>query len=177
MRINLGSVAYLRAAHSGYGIGLDDEGHRVEFLGDRHVLALATLGEPIDVEEWQVLAIDEELRLPLTRLAMAQRTAFIRATRAEQERSQTTLSKWRNRLYDRGLMHCRALGCENPRARPGASHCKVHEVEWRAIEADQRELKERATTISDREWENLRARRFAMNMSWPPRNLAGRGTS
>ena len=83
MRIKLGSVAYLRAADSGYGIGLDDEGHRVEFLGNRHVLALAAVGEEIVVEDWQVLAVDDELRLPLTRLAMAQRTAFIRAALAD----------------------------------------------------------------------------------------------
>ncbi len=74
MRIKLGSVAYLRAADSGYGIGLDDEGHRVEFLGNRHVLALATVGEAIEVQDWR--CCDDELRLPLTRLAMAQRTAF-----------------------------------------------------------------------------------------------------
>jgi hypothetical protein len=81
MRIKLGSVAYLRAANTGYGIGLDDEGDRGEFLGDRHVLAL--VGEHLDVEDWQVLAVDDELRLPLTRPAMAQRTAFILAALAE----------------------------------------------------------------------------------------------
>lgn len=83
MRIKLGSIAYLKAANSGYGIGLDDEGHRVEFLGDRHKLAVAVLGESLEIEDWQVLAVDNELRLPLTRLAMAQRTAFIRAAIAE----------------------------------------------------------------------------------------------
>jgi hypothetical protein len=167
MRIKLGSVAYLRAANTGYGIGLDDEGHRVEFLGDRHALAVAPLGEYLEVEDWQVLAVDEELRLPLTRLAMAQRTAFIRATLAEDSKLQ----------YDRSLIHCRALGCTRRRVRPGASHCKVHSVEWYAIEADQRELKERGSPITAREWKDLRARRLAMNMSWPPRNLAGRGPS
>ena len=83
MRIKIGSVAYLRAANNGYGIGLDDDGHRVEFLGDRHELAQAALGEYLEVEDWQVLAVDDELRLPLTRLAMAQRTAFIRAALAD----------------------------------------------------------------------------------------------
>ena len=85
MKIRLGSVAYLRAANSGYGIGLDADGRRIEFLGDRKVLALAPLGEDIDVEEWQVLAVDDELRLPLSRLAMAQRTAFVRAALADIE--------------------------------------------------------------------------------------------
>jgi hypothetical protein len=73
------------------------------------------------------------------------------------------------------LVTCRALGCHRRRVRPGASHCDVHTVEWYAIEADQRELIQRGTAISIREWDDLRARRFAMNMSWPPRNLAGRG--
>lgn len=82
-RVKLGSVAYLKAANSGYGIGIDDEGHRIEFLGDRKDLALAPLGEYIEVQEWQVLAVDDELRLPLSRLAMAQRTAFLRAVLAE----------------------------------------------------------------------------------------------
>jgi hypothetical protein len=157
MRIKLGSVAYLRAANSGYGIGLDHEGHRVEFLGDRHVLALATLGEPIDVEDWQVLAVDEELRLPLTRLAMAQRTAFIRAA-----------------LADAAENACRALGCENRRVRAGATHCKVHEVEWHAIEADQRALLARGSPIRPKEIADLKARRFAMNMVWPPRTFKER---
>ena len=85
MKIRLGSVAYLRAANSGYGIGLDADGRRIEFLGDRKVLALAPLGEDIDVEDWQVLAVDDELRLPLSRLAMAQRTAFVRAALADIE--------------------------------------------------------------------------------------------
>ena len=31
MRVKLGSVAFLTAAGSGYGIGLDDTGRRVEF--------------------------------------------------------------------------------------------------------------------------------------------------
>lgn len=166
MRIKLGSVAYLRAANSGYGIGLDDEGHRVEFLGDRHALALAPLGEYLEVEDWQVLAVDEELRLPLTRLAMAQRTAFIRAALAEEAKPE----------YDRSLIHCRALGCQNRRARPGASHCKVHEVEWHAIEARQRFLLARGTPIQPHELEDLRARRFAMNMVWPPRNFTSART-
>jgi hypothetical protein len=33
----------------------------------------------LEVEDWQVLAIDDELRLPLTREAMAERARFIRS--------------------------------------------------------------------------------------------------
>ena len=39
MCIKLGSVAFLKAAGGGYGIGLSDDGHRVEFLGDWRALA------------------------------------------------------------------------------------------------------------------------------------------
>lgn len=35
------------------------------------------------------------------------------------------------------LVTCRDLGCHNRRARPGASHCRQHEVEWHAIEREQ----------------------------------------
>jgi hypothetical protein len=79
MRVKLGSVGYLKAAERGYGIGLDDYGRRIEFLGDRQVLALAPLGEYIEVTDQQVLAIDDELRLPLSRLALAERAAFLRS--------------------------------------------------------------------------------------------------
>lgn len=72
MRVKVGSVAYLRAANGGYGIGLDREGHGVEFLGERDMVVLAEVGESIEVENGQVLAVDGELRLPLSRLAMAQ---------------------------------------------------------------------------------------------------------
>jgi len=34
VRVKLGSVAFLKAAGGGYGIGLDDDGHLIEFLGD-----------------------------------------------------------------------------------------------------------------------------------------------
>jgi len=34
-----GSVAYLDAADVGYGLGLDPDGHRVEFIGSWAVLA------------------------------------------------------------------------------------------------------------------------------------------
>jgi hypothetical protein len=85
MRVKLGSVAFLKAAGSGYGIGLDDDGHRVEFLGDWRDLAdlQAALDGPepvyVEVEDWQVLAVDDELRLPLPAEAMAERAAFIRS--------------------------------------------------------------------------------------------------
>lgn len=125
---------------------------------------MATVGEPIEVEEWQVLAVDEELRLPLTRLAMAQRTAFIRAALAEAA----------DREYDPRPITCRAHGCKNRRVRPGATHCKVHEVEWHAIEADQRALLARGSPIRPEEIEDLKARRFAMNMVWPPRSFQNR---
>lgn len=34
VRVKVGSVAFLTAAGSGYGIGLDDAGRRIEFIGD-----------------------------------------------------------------------------------------------------------------------------------------------
>ena len=43
MHVKVGSVAFLRAAGSGYGIGLDDDGHRVEFLGEWRALASSSL--------------------------------------------------------------------------------------------------------------------------------------
>jgi hypothetical protein len=84
-RIKVGSVAFLRAAGSGYGIGLTDDGHRVEFLGDWSALAdlraRLDAGEAIhiEIESWQVLAIDDEIRIPLPREALAERAAFIRS--------------------------------------------------------------------------------------------------
>lgn len=85
MRLKLGSVAFLAAAGSGYGIGLTDEGHRVEFIGDWRELAdlQPALDGPepvyLEVEDWQVLAVDDDLRLPLPREAMAERARFIRS--------------------------------------------------------------------------------------------------
>jgi hypothetical protein len=88
MRIKLGSVAFLTTAGIGYGIGLDDNGHLVEFLGDWR--ALAELEESlhsadpvlVDVVDWQVLAVDDEVRLPLSREAMAERATYVRAALA-----------------------------------------------------------------------------------------------
>lgn len=85
MRIKLGSVAFLAAAGSGYGIGLDDDGHLIEFLSDWRALTELQdqLGGPdpvyLEIENWQMLAIDEELRLPLTPQGMAERARFIRS--------------------------------------------------------------------------------------------------
>jgi hypothetical protein len=93
MRVKVGSVSFLRAAGSGYGIGLDDDGHLIEFLGDWRELAElgSVLGGPrptyIEVDDWQVLAIDEELRLPLTPEGLVERAHFIRA--ALDQRSST----------------------------------------------------------------------------------------
>lgn len=80
------SVAYLKAAGSGYAIGLTPDGDRVEFMGDwRSLRALgnsieaAGRRQPADVEEWQIVAINGEIRLPLSRAAMAERASFVRS--------------------------------------------------------------------------------------------------
>lgn len=85
MRVKVGSVAFLKAAGCGYGIGLSDDGHRVEFVGDWR--ALAELEPELDgkdpvyleLDNWQVLAVDDELRLPLSREAMVERARFVRS--------------------------------------------------------------------------------------------------
>jgi hypothetical protein len=84
MRIKVGSIAFLTSAGTGYGIGLDGDGHRVEFLGDwRALAALPDPGGPepvhLELENWQILAVDGELRLPLNREAMAERARFLRS--------------------------------------------------------------------------------------------------
>jgi hypothetical protein len=85
VRVKVGSVAFLKAAGSGYAIGLTDDGHRVEFLGDWSALAelQAQLdnGESVyvEVEDWQVIAQDDELCIPMTREGMAERAAFLRS--------------------------------------------------------------------------------------------------
>ena len=50
----------------GYGLGVNEEGHRVRFVGDHRPLrqlgeALAGADEPIlvEVEDWQIFSIDE----------------------------------------------------------------------------------------------------------------------
>ena len=61
VRVKLGSVAYLDAANLGYGIGLDPDGHRIEFIGSYAVLApfqaRLDAGErvEVDVEDCQVV--------------------------------------------------------------------------------------------------------------------------
>jgi hypothetical protein len=85
VRVKVGSVAFLTAAASGYGIGLTDDGHLLEWIGPWDALAAlrdALAGpEPVylEVEDWQVLAVDEEVRLPLSRKAMAERARFVKA--------------------------------------------------------------------------------------------------
>jgi hypothetical protein len=92
MRIKVGSVAFLKAAGSGFLVGLTDDGHRVEALGDWRALAPLRdrLEAPdpvyIDVDEWQVLAVDDELRLPLNREAMEERARFLRSALAEMDK-------------------------------------------------------------------------------------------
>jgi hypothetical protein len=85
VRVKLGSVAYLKAAGSGYGIGLDYDGHLIEFLGDWRALdALqdALVGpEPVylEVEDWAIIAVDDQVRIPLTHAGMAERARFVRS--------------------------------------------------------------------------------------------------
>ena len=85
MRIKAGSVPFLKAAGSGFGIGLSDDGHRVEFIGDWRALAELEpeLGrrDPVylELEEWQLIAVDDDFRLPLSRPAMVERARFIRS--------------------------------------------------------------------------------------------------
>ena len=85
MRVKLGSVTFLKAAGSGYGIGLSADGHRVEFLGDWRTLSgfVEALDNQeivhVEVETWQVIALDGELRLPLTDTALTERHAFLQS--------------------------------------------------------------------------------------------------
>ena len=69
------------------------------------------------------------------------------------------------------LTICCALNCQRPRARPGATHCRKHEVTWHEIQRDQRAIKARGTPVLSHEWADLRERRRAMGMAWPPRNM------
>jgi hypothetical protein len=88
MRVKVGSVAFLKAVGSGFGVGLDDDGHLIEFLGDWRALAelQPALGEPepvyVNLEDWQIVAVDDEVRLPLRREAMAERAVFVRSALA-----------------------------------------------------------------------------------------------
>ena len=87
MRVRLGSVGYLKAANAGYAIGVDEDGHRIEFLGDRRVIALAPIGEWMEIQDGQVLAVDDVLRLPLSRLAMDERDGFLRSVLSQESDS------------------------------------------------------------------------------------------
>jgi hypothetical protein len=80
------SVALLKAAGTGYGIGLGEHGDRIEFIGDWRALvglrdAIESAGEPqpADLEEWQILAVNGELKLPLSRAALAERASYLTA--------------------------------------------------------------------------------------------------
>jgi hypothetical protein len=80
------SVAFLKAAGTGYGIGLNDQGDRIEFISDWRSLlglraAIESTGQPqaANVEEWQVLAVNGEVKLPVSRAALAERASFIHA--------------------------------------------------------------------------------------------------
>ena len=90
MRVKLGSVAFLKAAASGYGLGLDDDGHLIEFLGDWRALAELepALGAPdpvyLEVEDWAVIAIDDQVRIPLTTEGMLERARFVKSALAQQ---------------------------------------------------------------------------------------------
>jgi hypothetical protein len=85
VNVEVGAVAFLRAAKSGYGMGLDSAGHRVEFIGEWSSLSnlKGALDGPTpvyaDLEDWQVLAVDGEVRLPLSHDVMAERAAFLRS--------------------------------------------------------------------------------------------------
>lgn len=91
VRVKVGAVADLPLAGSAYGIGLDDDGHRIEFLGDWR--AMRELRDALDgpepvyasVESWQVLAFDGALRVDLSREAMVERAAFLRSALARME--------------------------------------------------------------------------------------------
>lgn len=78
------------AAGTGYGIGLDEGGRLVEFIGDWRALAdlesrLLTEAVYVEVESWQVIAVNEEIRLDLGRTAMAERAAFLRSALAQRD--------------------------------------------------------------------------------------------
>ena len=86
MRVMVASVAFLKAVGMGYGIGLNDQGDRIEFIGDwRSLLDLRAVIESTGqrhaatVEEWQVLAVNGEVKLPLSKAALAERATFVRA--------------------------------------------------------------------------------------------------
>ncbi len=87
VRVKVGSVAFLSAAGSGYGIGLDETGQRIEFIGDWRELAevesrLADGAVYVEVESWQLIAVNDEVRLDLGDEAMGERATFLRSALA-----------------------------------------------------------------------------------------------
>jgi hypothetical protein len=91
MRVKVGQTAYIKAAGAAFGIGLDDDGHRIEWMGDTREMGAIQYaienGERVyaDVEPWQVVAVDEELTLDLSPAAMRERGAFMRDALARLE--------------------------------------------------------------------------------------------
>jgi hypothetical protein len=55
---------------------------------------------------------------------------------------------------------CNALNCRNKRIREDSTHCATHDIEWRAIQRDQKN----GVTQS------IRQRRIAMGMTELPRS-------
>jgi hypothetical protein len=68
------------AAQSGYGIGQDEDGHVIKFTADWENLRSAPTGEYPGVEDWQLLTVEDEVRVALNRVAMTARAAFLRET-------------------------------------------------------------------------------------------------
>ena len=56
--------------------------------------------------------------------------------------------------------YCNAIKCPRLRIRPNSTHCDIHDVEWRAIQRDQK----RGVTAA------LMERRVAMGMTKTPRS-------
>lgn len=83
MFVRLGFAAYVDAVDVGYGVGSDPEGHRVEFTGPwadlERLQARLDAGERVelDVEDWQIVAVDGETRPGQTLAAMAERAALL----------------------------------------------------------------------------------------------------
>lgn len=85
MRVIVASVAFLKAAGTGYAVGLNARGDRIEFIGDWRSLrglrgSIESTGQPqaAIIDPWQVLAVNGEVRLPLSQEALAERASFVR---------------------------------------------------------------------------------------------------
>jgi hypothetical protein len=84
MKVMVARTAYIWSAGVGYGIGLNEAGDRIEFMGDWRVMselgiqiAAAKHPQPADVDDWQIVAANGEPRLPLAREAMTERAELI----------------------------------------------------------------------------------------------------